>query len=427
MDIFKKLQQNSFFRNVFVVAGGTVVGQGIVVLSSPILTRLYTPDDIGKFTLYTSLFSIFLSIISLRFELAIPLEKNIKKAWKILFFSIIIILFISSILLFIFGIFSSKIPFPEKFSSISPFLWLLPIGLFFGGINQVFEFWSIRNNRFIDIGKSKIVKNSSMVFVHILSGLFLLGPEFLIIGDVVGRFLSSSYFLRISIVKDRLLENINKPFEGLFALVNKYKNFLTYSSIAVVFNRSGLQLPIIVLNIYYGTEITGLFGLSQRVMGIPIMFIGQALSQVYFGRAAQLAQVKSEDLRKLFLETSKKLLLFGIIPILFVGLVGPKLFSIIFGNEWALSGMFVRILIPLYILQFAVTPLSQTLNILGKQSWQLGWDILRLIIVFASINFGNILGNGDPIWGIAIYSISMSALYITMFFLNLHAIKVFSR
>lgn len=48
------LPRSSFARNVAVLAGGTAVGQAIVVLASPILTRLYTPEDFGVLAVYTS-------------------------------------------------------------------------------------------------------------------------------------------------------------------------------------------------------------------------------------------------------------------------------------------------------------------------------------------------------------------------------------
>ncbi|MBC7345458.1 MAG: lipopolysaccharide biosynthesis protein, partial [Clostridia bacterium] len=52
------LSKSSFARNVAVLAGGTAVGQAIVVLASPILTRLYTPGDFGVLAVYSSLLGI---------------------------------------------------------------------------------------------------------------------------------------------------------------------------------------------------------------------------------------------------------------------------------------------------------------------------------------------------------------------------------
>ncbi|MGR6001543.1 hypothetical protein ACT7C7_27765 [Bacillus cereus] len=45
---------------------GTALGQIIVFLSSPILTRLYSPEDFGVLNLYTSILSFLLVLCSFK-------------------------------------------------------------------------------------------------------------------------------------------------------------------------------------------------------------------------------------------------------------------------------------------------------------------------------------------------------------------------
>ena len=74
--LLKKSRGRSFARNVAVLAGGTALGQGLAVLASPLLTRLYTPSGFGVLAAYTSIFSILLVVVALRYELAIPLPED---------------------------------------------------------------------------------------------------------------------------------------------------------------------------------------------------------------------------------------------------------------------------------------------------------------------------------------------------------------
>ena len=53
-----------FARSVTVLAGGTALGQAIVTLASPLLTRLYGPEDFGVLALYTAILSILLVVAS---------------------------------------------------------------------------------------------------------------------------------------------------------------------------------------------------------------------------------------------------------------------------------------------------------------------------------------------------------------------------
>ena len=45
--IGRLLPKGGFVRSVAVLAGGTGLGQAVVVLASPLLTWIYTPEDFG--------------------------------------------------------------------------------------------------------------------------------------------------------------------------------------------------------------------------------------------------------------------------------------------------------------------------------------------------------------------------------------------
>lgn len=62
--IKRLLPSNRFARSVSILAGGTAAGQAIVVLASPILTRLYTPEDFGLLAVYAALLGIISVVAS---------------------------------------------------------------------------------------------------------------------------------------------------------------------------------------------------------------------------------------------------------------------------------------------------------------------------------------------------------------------------
>ncbi|MGQ9623675.1 MAG: lipopolysaccharide biosynthesis protein, partial [Candidatus Caldatribacteriaceae bacterium] len=78
------LPRGRFGRSVLLLAGGTALGQAVTVLVSPILTRLYSPEDFGVFGVYASLLGIVAVIASLRYEYAIPLPEEDETAANIL-------------------------------------------------------------------------------------------------------------------------------------------------------------------------------------------------------------------------------------------------------------------------------------------------------------------------------------------------------
>ncbi|HOX23097.1 MAG TPA: hypothetical protein PLL10_06490, partial [Elusimicrobiales bacterium] len=86
------LPKESFARGVAVLAGGTAIGQGLVLALSPVVSRLYTPDDFGTLAVYASFLGIATVIVSLRYEIAIPLPEDDKVAANLLGLSLLLAL-----------------------------------------------------------------------------------------------------------------------------------------------------------------------------------------------------------------------------------------------------------------------------------------------------------------------------------------------
>jgi O-antigen/teichoic acid export membrane protein len=71
---------------------GTTIAQAIPIAISPILTRLYSPDDFGIFALYMSITSITGVVSTGRYELAVMLPKKDEDAMNIAVLSVFIAL-----------------------------------------------------------------------------------------------------------------------------------------------------------------------------------------------------------------------------------------------------------------------------------------------------------------------------------------------
>src|SRR5919201_3348712 len=61
----------SFARDVATLGAGTAVAQIFTIASGPVITRLYTPNDLGVLGLFTSFLSVATVATSLKYELGI--------------------------------------------------------------------------------------------------------------------------------------------------------------------------------------------------------------------------------------------------------------------------------------------------------------------------------------------------------------------
>ena len=105
MMLNKLKPKSEFSKNVLTLMTGTTIAQAIPIAISPILTRIYTPEDFGVLALFVAITTIFGTIANGRYELAIMLPKKDEDAINIFALGFIITCFISLILLILVLIF----------------------------------------------------------------------------------------------------------------------------------------------------------------------------------------------------------------------------------------------------------------------------------------------------------------------------------
>ena len=96
-----KILKSEFNRNVLILMTGTTIAQATPIMITPILTRLYTPEDFGFFAIYQAITVIFTVIVNGRYEIAIVSSQKDEDAINLFVLGFIISSIISLILLFL--------------------------------------------------------------------------------------------------------------------------------------------------------------------------------------------------------------------------------------------------------------------------------------------------------------------------------------
>src|SRR5579859_6097194 len=77
LERFRVLMANRpFLKDVSIMLTGAAGGQAVSLLLSPLLTRLYSPQEFGTLSVYSAIVAILVVISSLRYELALPLVRD---------------------------------------------------------------------------------------------------------------------------------------------------------------------------------------------------------------------------------------------------------------------------------------------------------------------------------------------------------------
>lgn len=354
------LPKGEFSTNVLTLLTGTSIAQAIPISLSPILTRIYTPDDFGVFALYIAIISIFGVIATGRYELAVMLPQKDSDASSIVFLSMMISVVISLFLLLIVVSFNKNITNLFGNPEISNWLYLVPISIFLSGVYQSLNYWCNRNKQYKRISASNIMQSANSGMVQLGLGSLNASVGGLIIGNIFGQ--SLGVFTLVKMTWNSLFNQIkNLRFKVLVSNANKYRKFPLFSSWGALLNNSAAQIPVFAISRIFGAVNTGFYSLSFKILNMPLTLLSGAISQVLFQRIASLNNETPELLRAFVLKMFLLLTAMIIPMVLVLNLYGEVLFTWVFGADWGEAGRYASILSIAFAVRFVVSPLSSVL------------------------------------------------------------------
>lgn len=400
---------NAFARNVLVMALSSGLGQLILVLSAPILTRVYSTEEMGMLSVYSSLLSIIVVAASFRYDRAVTIAREDRDAATVVLLSILLAVFSSVVMLVAALLFARPLAALLGVPTTAPLLGLLALGILGAAIFQVISLWPIRHRDYTHLARANVSQSAAQVVTQITLGLAGFGLTALLLGQVIGRIAGTGGLLR------RFLRGVGGGirsirFSEMRSAASRYRDFAMYSSWSSVLNAAGLYLPVILFSSVYGPQVAGWFGLSQRVVAVPLTIVGLAIAQVYLGEASRLVRDDPASLHALVLKLLRRLALLSLIPVILLGLASAPLFGIVFGPNWVEAGRYVQALCIMIGFQFVASPLSQTLAIMERQSLQSLWDITRVVLVCASVLIPARYG-AAPFATVLLYGLAMTVCY----------------
>lgn len=387
---------NKFIKNVIVLIGGTAGSQALLLAITPILTRLYTPDQFGILAIFASIISIVAVIGSFRYEMAIPLPKTESSASNLVMLCLVILLCITLINFLIIALFQDQIALFIGLEEAKFHLWLLPIGVTFAGLYKVFRFWAIRSENFKGISKTKFKQVVTLTLVQIFG--FKLGSVALIIGHISGHGMGSSN-LALPYFKKDILKNIS--FKNIINEAIHFKKYPLYSTWSSLFNTTSSQIPPLLFAILFSPAVAGFYTLAQKAIMAPLKALGDAVADVFYSNAA--SALEEGKLSSTIETINEYLIKLSLPPILIIILTGSELFGLIFGEKWVMAGIYAQWLSSWLFMVFITSPLSRVFLVLEKQVQESIFQFGLLIARISSIMVG--YSTGDAKLTIILYSL----------------------
>ncbi|WP_172371591.1 lipopolysaccharide biosynthesis protein [Sporosarcina jiandibaonis] len=384
----KKLFISDFNRNVLTLLTGTTIAQAIPIAISPILTRLYSPQDFGVLALFVAITTILASVANGRYELAIVLPKTDKEALSIMILSLIISTTLSLVLLISIFVFYNPIVSLINNEELAKWLYFIPIVVFLAGLYNSLNYYNTRKKAYSNIAKATVIRSVGLSVVQISLGLLKKGAGGLITGQVISQALANGR-LAITVVKDKnLLKTANKT--SVLSVAKRYNNFPKFSLPAVLMNTLASNILNFFLPIMFSVATLGQYALVNRILGAPSSIIGNSFGQVFLQQATSERLATGKAI-KTFTSTLKKLFILAIIPFTVLFFFGEDIIVFVFGSEWIMAGQLISILAPYFFVRFISSPLSTTTSVFEKNQYALVIQSTYLILIIIICLIGGIL------------------------------------
>lgn len=383
------MQSKKYIYNFFAVAGGTLIAQVITFIASPLLSRLYSPIAFGYFSTYSATVSILAVISCARYELAIPLPKDILKSVNIFKVAIIISTIISllSIPIIIIIYLFSKRQFEISYL-------LYPIIILLNGLGLSLNLLHNKLSNFKHSSISKILQSLIVTFASIAFSNFF-QTHGLIFGSFLGQIINILYLLLFlpPDIKSSIF-NFKLKIYQFYQVLYIHKSLPKVSLFPAFLNIFSSQMPNYLITVLYGAGFAGYYFFSLRLVVLPLTLVGSSINEIFYQKVIEKKNNK-QQLKGFVLNNFLFLFLMGSIFLIAVFLFSQKLIPFFFGSHWQPSILVCKILAVSMFVKLIVSPLTMSFialdNIRTSAMWQyfyfIGLILICTIIYFINCDF----------------------------------------
>lgn len=374
------MRLNKFIGDSFLMILSSGIAQVILIITTPIITRLYSPTEFGEFTIFSNIAMILIPIINARYDLLIVNTKNDRSANILSQISFLISLLILLILIPIFAISAWLYP-----NFILDFIFII-IMLFLVSLTNIFTNYLNKERKYKVLSLINVFRAGSMALLQIIFGLLALGSLGLIIG------FSLSYIAGITLGYKTFKKHFNivRDKEETKALFLENKNQLVYSTPSILLNSLSFSVVVFFIGILYTNTEVGIYGMAIRVLGIPVTIISLGLSKIFMQQANDY-YIEYGNFRNLLLKFSSILVIVSIILYVPLYLFSEELVNILLGHSWVDAITVIKIVIPLFVIRLIVSTVSLSVIVLQKQQLELILQALFLIGTTATFAISKML------------------------------------
>lgn len=420
--MFKAILKTNFARQFMMVFSGTALAQMVAFALSPLVSRIYTPEDFGILGLYSAMIGFMSAIVGFNYQIAIVVPEKNSEAQKLV--SLVFALITIKIIILSLTLFFFVKPIFQFFeaTALIDYWWLLPIGLFLDSAARINYYWCLREKRYDRIGTSAVIKATINNGGKVIGGLFYPKAITMILCTISAfavyyLLLQTSNYRNLRKEVHRLTLGKSRLYiKELYQTLLKYYDYLLYRTPQYALLIISQILPTFLLAAWFNSAAVGAFALAKTVISAPQELLGKSVYTVFFPKITQMHN-KGQRIGPIIVKATGILFLIALVPFGLIGAFGEPIFTLVFGHQWGTAGIYAQWMSIGLIFDFANRGISASLPVLRKQNFSLVVQICLFVLQFISIYVGATYFHSD-IWAMMLYGLSygvVNILYILYF------------
>lgn len=416
MASFGGLGRHQFVKDFSVLFSGAAAAQAIPLIASPLLARIYTPSEMGMWSLYTSVVLTCVTFSALRLDVAIVAAPDTLSARGLRRAASRSNLVFAALFTAAAPLFAGALAADLGASALERSLYWAGLNIFALGQYQIYTYWMNRRKAYGLMSQTRLAQAGAVNSLQLGLGAIGLGVNGLVLGTVVGHVLSLFHARLKAPASPRNAEK--DPPLGQVLRANWRMPILNgVSAIADAIRINGVNFAIATA---YSQQSLGFFSLAWRTVLMPISLISSTLGQVFYQR---FSVTPNGAMGKTAAKGGLLCAALGVPPFAFLAFWAEPLFGWVFGAEWRAAGRLAELLTPYLYLTFVTSPLSTLFLVVRQQSllmtFSIAYMIVPLVIVLMSDS-----GLQEMIWQL---SQAMSVMLIIFLGLVALACRRFDR
>lgn len=377
-------ESGNVFRGMATLALGSGIGRAIGILSIPVLTRIYTPDDFGALSVFTALVLMLVPIFTLRYVIAVPLPRHDGTAMNLVALSALATAGFTVLFTLILLLFAEPLLTLLSMEALAPWWWLIVLGLLGTACYEIMTAWGQRKRSYRIIARTQVLQNVVGALLKIVLGLLMLKPGGLLLGQVASQSGGVGSYLR-AFHNDFRVNRRYVTRHRMWALAGRYRGFPIFrlpSKFLLIY--SG-QAPLLYFAAIYGAGTTGHLGLAFAAMALPVTLVSQSLADAFFAELSSLDRRDIATQWRIAIRVIRVVSLISVPIFLLLFFFARPVSVLVFGQDWATTGTFITALSPYIVVQLISNPITKILAVHEKHGlflWINGQRAVLITVVF---------------------------------------------